>query len=202
MFIVPTVWAFLLVCSLVSAHSSYSAGTQESLPVQVSGLNNTNTLTDEASTFGLSMFGGTFPLITNDIDIDAKALTHRGSNATDTDTDQTIQSEMILAKFDTLTLLSVIKPESAITLMYYSLAILFVTLLLGGSLGFAKCFYERIDKAGGTKSLSRKDDSKTSYKYKYMYHIKWCFIILALVIINILSLYLLKVVGTGKSFVT
>ena len=99
--IILTVLASILACSVVFGQQPYSAGTQESL-VQVNdlNLNVTNTplnpsslaIGSEASTFGLSVFGGTVPVL---IAIDNEASRFEQS------TDQVISLEWFN---DTLTL--------------------------------------------------------------------------------------------------
>ena len=202
--IILTVLASILACSVVFGQQPYSAGTQESL-VQVNdvNLNVTNTplnpsslaIGSEASTFGLSVFGGTVPVLA----IDNEASRFEQS------TDQVISLEwfndtLILVRNKTCHLLmamptsaiSAITPESYATPVYFILFIFGA--LLFGDLGFAECFYDKKKNKAHAQCLSREGGFFSSSQ--------WYYLIILVVIFGILSLLGLEIVenGLGKSF--
>lgn len=205
--IILTVLASILACSVVFGQQPYSAGTQESL-VQVNdlNLNVTNTplnpsslaIGSEASTFGLSVFGGTVPVL---IAIDNEASRFEQS------TDQVISLEWFN---DTLTLvrnktchllmvmstsaISAITPESYATPVYFILFIFGA--LLFGDLGFAECFYDK------NKKKIKAHDQCLSREGGFFSSSQWYYLIILVVIFDILSLLGLEIVGNGlgKSF--
>lgn len=203
--IILTFLASILAFSVVLGQKPYSAGTQESL-VQFNDLNFniTNTplnpsslaIGSEASTFGLSVFGGTVPVL---IAIDNEASRFEQS------TDQVISLEwfndtLILVRNKTCHLLmvmstsviSVITPESYATPVYFILFIFGA--LLFGDLGFAECFYDKKKNKAHAQCLSREGGFFSSSQ--------WYYLIILVVIFGILSLLGLEIVGNGlgKSF--
>lgn len=205
--IILTVLASILACSVVFGQQPYSAGTQESL-VQVNdlNLNVTNTplnpsslaIGSEASTFGLSVFGGTVPVL---IAIDNEASRFEQS------TDQVISLEwfndtLILVWNKTCHLLMVMPTSaiSAITPESYATPVYFILFIFGallfGDLGFAECFYDKNKKKNKAhvQCLSRESGFFSSSQ--------WYYFIILVVIFDILSLLGLEIVGNGlgKSF--